>query len=233
MAPPSARRSPLLLIAVAAVRLDRVDRFVGWSPLLAQTAVTILVALVVAIPRRYGMTSRAGTRCTLAPVLILVVALLQPTGQEVVESTIGRPSDPTWRPFWLPNPRYEQAIAGQCRGNGSGRALAHFFRSGKPSRGPFRHVGYGGIGHPADPYGGGNYQSRRMVPAVQALLVSGRPIFLDLYEIQGYNPIQLRRYVEFMAVLNGLGAGLSRIGPAAVRGDLAAVEPAQRAVHCD
>jgi hypothetical protein len=38
---------------------------------------------------------------------------------------------------------------------------------------------------------------------VQAILVNGRPIFLNLDEIQGYNPLQLQRYVDFVTAMNG------------------------------
>jgi hypothetical protein len=44
---------------------------------------------------------------------------------------------------------------------------------------------------------------RRFDPAVSALLVNGRPIYLGLYDVQGYNPLHLARYDEFMAALNG------------------------------
>jgi hypothetical protein len=44
---------------------------------------------------------------------------------------------------------------------------------------------------------------RRYEPNIQAILVNGRPIYLGLYDIQGYNPLHLSRYDEFMAALNG------------------------------
>ena len=43
---------------------------------------------------------------------------------------------------------------------------------------------------------------RRFEPAISALLVNGRPIYLGLYDIQGYNPLHLARYDEFMTALN-------------------------------
>jgi hypothetical protein len=44
---------------------------------------------------------------------------------------------------------------------------------------------------------------RRFEPAIQAILVNGRPMLLGLDEIQGYDPLQLARYVEFMNAVNG------------------------------
>ena len=69
--------------------------------------------------------------------------------------------------------------------------------------GPFRYAGYGGFGYPDDPARQESYMGRRLDPFVRGLLTNGRPIFLGLYDIQGYNPLQLSRYVEFMAALNG------------------------------
>jgi hypothetical protein len=44
---------------------------------------------------------------------------------------------------------------------------------------------------------------RRFEPAIRALLVNGRPIYLGLFDIQGYNPLHLARYDEFTTALNG------------------------------
>ena len=40
-------------------------------------------------------------------------------------------------------------------------------------------------------------------PATRALNVNNRAMLLGLHDIQGYNPIQVKRYVELMATLNG------------------------------
>jgi hypothetical protein len=64
--------------------------------------------------------------------------------------------------------------------------------------GPFRYVGYGSVDGDRTDYAG-----RRFETAVQAILTNGRPIFLGLYDIQGYNPSQLARYTEFLNAVNG------------------------------
>jgi hypothetical protein len=78
-----------------------------------------------------------------------------------------------------------------------------FLQAQLAASGPFRYAGYGGFGYPGDEARRQNYMERRFDPAIQALLVNGRPIYLGLYDIQGYNPLQLSRYVEFMTALNG------------------------------
>lgn len=70
--------------------------------------------------------------------------------------------------------------------------------------GPFRHASYGGFDDSAEAVGEPSYMARRFDPAMLALLVNGRPIFLSLYDVQGYNPLQLSRYVEFVTALNGV-----------------------------
>ena len=40
-------------------------------------------------------------------------------------------------------------------------------------------------------------------PATQSLLVNNRATLIGEHDIQGYNPIQVQRYVEFMTALNG------------------------------
>ena len=59
------------------------------------------------------------------------------------------------------------------------------------------------IGYPGDEARQESYMGRRFDPAISALLVNGRPIYLGLYDIQGYNPLHLSRYDEFMTALNG------------------------------
>ena len=71
---------------------------------------------------------------------------------------------------------------------------------------------------------------RRFEPAISALLVNGRPIYLGLYDIQGYNPLHLSRYDEFMAALNGAPQDYHRLS-APLRSELAAARSARRSLH--
>ncbi len=47
------------------------------------------------------------------------------------------------------------------------------------------------FGYPGDEARRESYMERRFDPAISALLVNGRPIYLGLYDIQGYNPLHL------------------------------------------
>ena len=138
----------------------------------------------------------------LVPVLILAVAFLLPTGLELSGSWLGWPPHRIWEQHWRPDPAGEAALVTDVRRTdpiGAGR----FLQEQLALSGPFRYAGYGGVGYPGDEARQESYMGRRFDPSVQALLVNGRPIYLGLYDIQGYNPLHLARYDEFMTALNG------------------------------
>ena len=138
---------------------------------------------------------------SLAPILILAVAFVFPTGLELTGSWLGWPSHRTWERHWRADPAGEAALVqdvSRSDATGAGR----FLQAQLESAGPFRYAGYGGLGYPGDEARRESYMERRFDPAISALLVNGRPIYLGLYDIQGYNPLHLRRYDEFITALN-------------------------------
>jgi hypothetical protein len=137
----------------------------------------------------------------LVPVLVLAVAFILPTGLELTGSWLGWPPQQRWERLWRPNPAEETALikdVSRTDPAGAGR----FLQERLESAGPFRYAGYGGVGYPGDEARRESYMERRFDPVISALLVNGRPIYLGLYDIQGYNPLHLARYDEFMAALN-------------------------------
>jgi Bacterial membrane protein YfhO len=85
----------------------------------------------------------------------------------------------------------------------AGGGAAAFLRA-RLAEGPVRHVGYDAAWLRDRPDGRrGTYHARHREAAVQALLVGHRAVRLKLFELQGYNPVQNRRYVEFLRALNG------------------------------
>jgi hypothetical protein len=205
---------PLLFMVVVAVLLRQAERSLGWQPLVAATLTTLLIAVAVALPNRNAPAASAGrpkqretvvsSRGTrdLVPVLILAVAFLFPTGLELTGSWLGWPPHRTWERHWRPNPAGEAALlqdVSRTDPAGAGR----FLQAQLESSGPFRYAGYGGYWYPGDEKRRESYMGRRFEPAISALLVNGRPIYLGLYDIQGYNPLHLARYDEFMTALNG------------------------------
>ncbi len=205
---------PLLILSVLAVVLARIEAFLGWPPLIAAAATTAFVALVVALPAtkpvrmtnsaRPPAVTRQGPRydaTTLMSVLVLIVAFVFPAGLEITGSWLGWPHDEVREERWKANPAAMQALATEVHATDSTGAGA-FLQQQLATSGPFRYAGYGGIGYEGEPKRTGSYMDYRFDPAIQSILVNGRPIYLNLYQIQGYDPLQLARYVEFMEALN-------------------------------
>jgi hypothetical protein len=194
---------PLVLISLVAATITHPGTLSDSPPLIAAAVVTALVAVAIAVPTGPGARAGLGRLATLAPLLILGLAFLQPTGVEIVESVSGHSLDPVWAGLWRSNANETPGVAVNVARSDPGGA-GEFLQSRQRTREePFRYVGYGGIEYPGDPSARLSYQDRRLDPAIEALLINGRPMFLGLSEMQGYNPIELRRYAQFMAALNG------------------------------
>jgi hypothetical protein len=194
---------PFIILVMIAIWLWQANAFGGWPPIVSAGLVTALAALMVTTPYGPQRHSVRNRMANLAPALIFVLAFLQPTGQEVVASSFG------WMER-LPLTRFNESDRIAQRAVDASLAstdpagAGEFLQTRQAELGPFRYVGYGGVGH-SDPgpwrY---SYQDRRLQPDVVPLLVNGRSMVLELQDIQGYNPIQLQRYVEFMTALNGV-----------------------------
>ncbi|MBA2277994.1 MAG: YfhO family protein, partial [Chloroflexia bacterium] len=119
--------------------------------------------------------------------------------QELVEATTGSALDPAWERQWSNDPVIERAVAAMLDREDAGGAGA-FLRQQQAAHGPFRIAGYSGIGYEPAPVA--SYPERRWEPGVLAILVNGRTMRLGLYDMQGYNPLQLRLYTDYLAALN-------------------------------
>ncbi|MBW3633296.1 MAG: hypothetical protein KY456_09735, partial [Chloroflexi bacterium] len=192
---------PIVMMVIITVGFRATEGFIGWGPLWAAAAATLLIALVLAAPRSTGH-HQLGERITQLVPYLLLLLVVQPVGLELSGSWLGWPHYPGWQRHWHPDPVVARTLAVEVsridRGGGGDVLQQRLSDSG-----PFRYIGYGGTGNPDDPARRGSYMSRRFERTVQALLVNGRPMFLGLYEIQGYNPTQLARYADFMAAVNG------------------------------
>lgn len=189
---------PFLVLAELTAKLNGVEGFIGWAPLLAAALVTVLIMAIIAVPRRNDL--RWIPRLVLG--LIVAVVFVQPTGLELTGSWLGWPRDSRWQETWHPDPMLDRILAVQVRETDPGGA-AGFLQAQLDGSAPFRYVGYGGTGYQDGGPTSAPYTDRPFDTAMQAILVNNRAMFLDLYSVQGYDPIQLSRYVEFMEALNG------------------------------
>ncbi len=138
----------------------------------------------------------------LVPVLLLLTLVFIPTGMEITRGWFGWTWDGVIGRHLNHDRALSAALARETSRVDPGGA-GEFLQEQMAISGPFRYAGYGGFSYPGDEARADNYMARRLEPAVQGLLANGRSIFLGLEDIQGYNPIQLMRYVEFMTALNG------------------------------
>ncbi len=194
--------APLLLLAIVAAVLRRDEVIVGGRSLIAAAVATGLVTVVVAAPRREQRRRSIDGVVRWVPVLLVVVAFVQPTGLELSGSWLGWPRDPSWQGHWTADPGLTRAVAIEASRTDAGGA-GEFLQARYLAAGPFRQVGYSGPGYPGDAARQDSYMGRRFEPGIQAVLVNGRPMMLGLDEIQGYDPLQLARYVELMNAVNG------------------------------
>jgi hypothetical protein len=148
------------------------------------------------------VSSTTSDLITLIPILILAVIVLFPTGIELAGSWLGWPRQGMpWQD--LERDPALDATLGIEESRGDPFGGGEFLQQQLALSRPFRYAGYSGFGYPVDTTRREPYMARRLDPYVQALLTNGRPIFLGLYDVQGYDPLQLSRYVEFMTALNG------------------------------
>jgi hypothetical protein len=166
-------------------------------PLLIPVIVLAVMVLLIGLVAT-GPFNPAGVNAVALVIGLLI--FLEPTGLELIDAGYDGRIIQGWYEFWDPDPDLadaaESATARRDPG-GAGDFLQRQVAAGEP----FRYAGYGGHGFPGDR--SLTYQERRAEPDIEAILVNGRSIFLGLYDMQGYNPTQLARYVEYVTAMNG------------------------------
>jgi hypothetical protein len=136
------------------------------------------------------------------PVALVLAAFIQPTGLELFDAAAGTNIIDGWHTTWNPSAQDKASPAISMSSTDPGSA-GEFLQQQLNAEGPFRYVGYGGTGYPGDTSRPGTYTERRSWPETLAIIVNGRSIALHIYDMQGYNPVQLSRYTNFISALNG------------------------------
>ena len=175
----------------------------SFSPetLLAMLATCLVVAgfaLTPAISRRWRPLPAARLQHGLSIALILLV-LWDPAGRLFLHSALGGETDPVTR---LPNGVVTNAAIAENVAAADPGGAGAFLQKATDDGARWRFFGYddalqyGGIKWPS------TYREWYYTPEAISLLVNARAMPLGLDDVQGYNPIQLKGYVEFMNVLN-------------------------------
>jgi len=162
-----------LLIATRGVTVPR-------ATLVAAALAGALVVASVVLPSRIT----AARWLIPAALVVLVVADLQIGNRE----TMAPPRD-----------FHRTDLDAYYAPGGAGR----FLQQAAQTEPPFRFFGYDPGIHPPTDLRAPLYRYHFADPRTYALIVNNRASVLGLDDIQGYNPIQSRRYVEFQTALNG------------------------------
>lgn len=185
---------PIAALLALADALERQGETINGETYVAVAGVSAILALIWAVSRPWWRSRMPGQSHLLTAGTLLLMGLVvwDPTGRAVL-ARIGTATNPEIA-------RATEQAASVSDAGGAGEFLQHQLAS----EGPFRYFGYDAIGLRTADTDGLTYHGRRLDPDIQALLVSARAMRLELFDIQGYNPVQLKRYVEFMEAINGL-----------------------------
>ena len=175
--------------------------WIGWSVYLAAAATTAILMAIMAMPRAGEWEGISTTRVMQGLTCIVVLmAFWFPAGRNIVDAQFDLQPDPTAQLMWSSNPVTQGAIARNLARTDPGTGAA-FLQHQAATQPPFRYVGYGGRGF--EDQGSFTYPDRRLYPAIMAIMTNGRPFRLGLEQTQGYDPLHLKVYADFITALNG------------------------------
>jgi hypothetical protein len=186
---------PLVIFRVDAL-VKTPDRTIGEPVLDAAVITSLVMAAAAVVARREAQLGPVRTERLfgLLRVILLLGVLWDPVGRQLTETNL------TTQPM---PPEIAAAVESALDGTDPGGAGEFLQQQQAVTPEPFRFFGYDGreLRTFEDP-GGQTYQGRVSYPHIQALLVSARATRLGLYDIQGYNPVQFQRYVDYQLAMN-------------------------------
>ena len=191
---------PLLSLIAADLYVTRHDTWAGW-PTYITAGLTTLALAIAAYARSIPVPELARTRIVGAATGgIIALAFVVPHVGDIAAS-INDPEGLTVpNNLWQHNPTTQHAIAINLAREDTGGA-GEFLQRQQETEQPFRYVGYSGAGY--EPAPSRSYPDRRLDGQVIAILQNARPFRLGLQSIQGYNPLQLKEWYDWMTTLNG------------------------------
>jgi hypothetical protein len=190
----------LWLFIMALLKVGGPD--VGWSGIIAAVLTCVTIALFVTVSSAEGARQAVfarRARIGLAALLLLLVAW-DPSGRAI--ATTLRTGE-TMNPLLVlaTGPISREAIEVNAASTDPGGA-GEFLQERQAQGEWFRFFGYdevlqeGGRGYPS------TYREHYGNPLALSLLVNARAMRLHLYDAQGYNPVQLLNYVDFLNQVN-------------------------------
>lgn len=165
---------------------------------------TALLALVIVRSDNAWLRERTHLRgpdlVRRALIAMIVLPLFIPIGRDIVWSILDPGPEGSAHRLLGKDPKMQTLLDRYVAPTDPGTG-AEFIQNQQRALPPFRIVGYAGRGY-ADQVER-SYSARRTEPGVMAVLVNGRAFYLDLEQIQGYNPTHLLTYVQYYEAMNG------------------------------
>lgn len=181
---------------IAVVYLHGHDRVIGMAMLVTAGAITTIAALL-AIPR---INSRPRIQAGLLVLAVLLV-FWEPTGRDSIRGIFFNGTNP---PLDLRAGKVTgHAIEVNSATSDPGGA-GEFLQNRVAAEGPVRFFGYDDLLQFPIYDWPSTYREWYFAPEAQDLLINARPMMLSLYDVQGYNPVQLSSYAQLLDVLNGM-----------------------------
>jgi hypothetical protein len=189
--------SPLVGISILSVGLESNQQWIvslDQPTMQAVVAVSVLLAVFAFVRSRSNELHRLAPLCNAAPILIVAALLWEPSGRDLVDQLRNSPV----------HPRTMSIVETNMSRTDFGSAGDFLQLRLSQSSEPFRYIGYDGIdlrteGNPL----GTVYHNRFFSPPYRRLLIGPRSVWLELYHLQGYNPVQLKRTVELFKTISG------------------------------
>ncbi|HEY6563202.1 MAG TPA: hypothetical protein VIY86_01775, partial [Pirellulaceae bacterium] len=130
----------------------------------------------------------------LVPVVLILMMVAEPSGRDLITQLRDSPMHPR-----------TLATVGANTDRDDLNAAGDWLQDQQATSGePFRYLGYNGYDlRTMANEDGVVYQNRHFSPKYRRLLIGPRSMFLELYYLQGYNPVQLTNTVLVFKTING------------------------------
>jgi hypothetical protein len=202
-APPNLRRIaliPMIVWAAVLVMLYNYTDSINSTTVLLVVITCLIVTGFALVPELSARLKCSGetVRHALSLALLFLV-LFDPAGRSLVNAVAHGETDPVTR---IPSGTATNAAIAENVASTDPGGAGEFLQAATDNGQTWRFFGYdddlqyGGIKWPS------TYREWWYTPEATSLLINARAMMLGLDDVQGYNPVQLKGYVEFLNALN-------------------------------
>lgn len=191
---------PLMVVVVLEPFLNGANQWFGWETYGTVALVCGVVQLAVAPPGSFLRYVSSNRLLAFTTVALVVLSLWFPTGWDLARTRLLPYDHPDTIQAWNSTYEIQNGIEQNLSRTDVGGA-GEFLQRQQEGLQPFRYTSYAGHGFPGEEEG--EFIYTRFRPEVMGQLQNGRPIRLGLENTNGYNPLQIQNYVEYIEAMNG------------------------------